>query len=739
MKSMPSFASTAFLCFLFSSISSLHPAAQTTNDTLSKTQKSLLHPDPVHMTDTIPPAFSDPLPPRPRLILTEKRLSEIKAFISNNTDAALFYRNLVAQGEWVLSVPAIPVHKENHTNDLGGARQVLQRVYALALLWRITDNETWADRCVDELTNLVMWHDWALPVDALVTGELQHTLAIGIDWLDAYWLSDDFRLRTRTLLVDGLVNLGMKAMRVGYEGPPYPPWANNNTFINTINNYGEVVNGGTIIGVLALLGEPETLVPAWITNFIFPSAFKNLLGSFKSFSPSGDGSWYEGPNYHGYVVRYAVPLIWALQSVLGDDYGLLGYPGLESSALSTVYHITPQYKLWNWADAEEAPETTASSLALADHFGHKGAAYSLRKFIRDIYVPPSATGNPSMQASLGLLYFTSLGEKGDLDLMPRDRFFPGRNLAIFWSDFSDPNATVVGIKAGTCAYNVHLHQDMGSFIFHSHGQRIFTDLGMDNYALPCYFCLPQRYHFYRIGAFGHNTLTFNGRLFDYPSSASINVFNSTTNYGPPLLGADAWAAMDLSSMYSRSLKISWQRGIILMNNRSTLIVIDEIDTGSEAREEKKGAGRVHSVAEGEQATHQESYTVSPVTNLTWASHTNATVEIVGTHRAVIVKEGIEVELNVLPSATTCPGLSLSVVPVSLAPPQLSSDGIVRIQLFTDKPGLCQRIAVAIGVANTEPMQNIKRVPRDLSNVNPMKIWRDQGPFFTSLPMLTQDM
>jgi hypothetical protein len=164
------------------------------------------------------------LPPRPRLILTDERLTQVKNYIATDAQAAKYYQNTILQGEWILTVPPFWVHRENNTNDLGGARQVLQRVYCLSLLYRLTANITWAERCVKELTNAVAWYDWCLPGDALVTGELNHALAVGIDWLDAYW--SDGRMDVRTNIIQGWIKNGLASMREGYT-PPFKPWANN--------------------------------------------------------------------------------------------------------------------------------------------------------------------------------------------------------------------------------------------------------------------------------------------------------------------------------------------------------------------------------------------------------------------------------------------------------------------------------------------------------------------------------
>ena len=54
------------------------------------------------------------------------------------------------------------------------------------------------------------------------------------------------------------------------------------------------------------------------------------------------------------------------------------------------------------------------------------------------------------------------------------------------SDWLDPSAMFVGIKAGTNRVN-HSHLDLGTFVLDALGQRWAVDLGGDNYNLPGYF------------------------------------------------------------------------------------------------------------------------------------------------------------------------------------------------------------------------------------------------------------
>jgi hypothetical protein len=140
-----------------------------------------------------------------------------------------------------------------------------------------------------------------------------------------------------------MVNTGLASVAAAYASPP-PPWAA--AFINTTSNWNMVVNGGTVLGCLAVAGtrgrsgegkgswtlrqgaahpappvstppflppplaSGEQGVPAWVTASLLPSALATMQQSIAGFAP--DGGWQEGPNYAGYGTRYFVPVSFSL-------------------------------------------------------------------------------------------------------------------------------------------------------------------------------------------------------------------------------------------------------------------------------------------------------------------------------------------------------------------------------------------------------------------------------------------
>jgi hypothetical protein len=123
------------------------------------------------------------LPPHPRLLLTPSRGSAIAKLVATNAQAASYYRNLSAQADEKLPLPPV-AHPDDDGNVLGAAREALLRTYALAAMWRLTRNASYASRAAAEvLFFTTQWSNWQPTANALVMGELSHAAAIGLDWL----------------------------------------------------------------------------------------------------------------------------------------------------------------------------------------------------------------------------------------------------------------------------------------------------------------------------------------------------------------------------------------------------------------------------------------------------------------------------------------------------------------------------------------------------------------------------
>ena len=114
-----------------------------------------------------------------------------------------------------------------------------------------------------------------------------------------------------------------------------------------------------------------------------------------------------------------------------------------------------------------------------------------------------------------------------------DRLLRGEvETALFRSDWDDPEALFVGVKAG---YNQahHGHLDLGNFEMDALGVRWARDLGGDNYNLPKYWSYQQggtRWTYYRLNSFSHNVPVLGGENQNANATAKMTRFESSETF-----------------------------------------------------------------------------------------------------------------------------------------------------------------------------------------------------------------
>ena len=80
----------------------------------------------------------------------------------------------------------------------------MQRVYTLALLYRLDGEQRYAERAWQELAAAASFPDWN-PRHFLDTAEMTHAFAIGYDWLYDVWTPEQ-----RATLRQAMVEKGLK-------------------------------------------------------------------------------------------------------------------------------------------------------------------------------------------------------------------------------------------------------------------------------------------------------------------------------------------------------------------------------------------------------------------------------------------------------------------------------------------------------------------------------------------------
>ncbi len=471
----------------------------------------------------------------PRLLVTPEDFARLKKLVQENELARRWYGDLCQEASKILGERPCSYRLRGGEGLQEVSRTVLRRVYVLALLQRLEGGDCFARRLWRELAAAARFPDWH-PAHFLDTAEMTHAFAIAYDWLYDSWSP-----RQRAILARAIRDKGLKpGLQARQKTETFGWW------VKSPYNWNLVCNSGLGLGALAVwekYPEPATRV--------LQEALRSLPQALAKFAP--DGGSYEGPSYWGYATFYSTLFMAALDTALGQTFGLAEAPGYAATGYFPLYLTGPRGRTFNYADADDHIPWTTQMFWLARKFQQPVFAWYARETTK---VHP-----------LDLLWFEAQGEGPRAAGLPLDRYFRGVEVATFRNSWDDPQGVFVGFKAGDNRAG-HSHLDLGTFILEAEGVRWALDLGKDDYHLPGYF-EENRWDYYRRRAEGHNTLVINpGPGPDQDPEAAAAIVRFRSNPGSAL------AIADLTPAYARQVKRA-RRGLALRDRRQ-LLIQDEI-------------------------------------------------------------------------------------------------------------------------------------------------------------------
>ena len=411
---------------------------------------------------------------------------------------------------------------------LGVSREALRRVLTLAVVHRATGDDVFSLRAEKEMLAAAAFTDWN-PSHFLDTAEMTAALALGYDWLHEK-LSAETRATLRRAIVE-------KGLREGAD-----PKLKHNSWHRSENNWNQVCFGGLSLGALAIAGDEPELARAMLA-----AARAGIARGLKPYAP--DGVYPEGPGYWSYGTSYQVLLIAALESALGDDWGLSRSPGFMASASAQLFLTGPTGRQFNFSDCGSQRLFDPVLFWFAKKLGNPALA-----------MPPGPSDSRGRFLPLAALWWPPGGlapGQPPASALPLAWKGGGVNpVAVFRDSWTDPNAMYLAVKAGAASAN-HGHMDAGSFILEADGVRWALDLGMQDYEsleskgikLWGRAQDSQRWGVFRLNNFSHNTLTIDGRLHRVGGRAELVKFWDEKDAGADGdLGAGA--RMDLSPVFA---------------------------------------------------------------------------------------------------------------------------------------------------------------------------------------------
>jgi hypothetical protein len=464
----------------------------------------------------------------PRLIAVDADIERIRSSARDNTQIRKLLADLEREAD-KMHIASPVEHKLVGPRMLAQSLRARDRIYTLALLYRLDGKRAHFDAALRELRAAAAFKDWnpAYFVDA---AEMTHACAIGYDWLYTALEEPD-----RVLIRDAIVQKGLLPGLQGYTA--------QSSWVTGRDHWNIVCNSGLALAALAI-AEDEPEKSAAVVKYAIDSLQRGLA----LYGP--DGGWAEGPAYWDDATRSTATFLAALETALGTDFGISNHPGLSRTGRFRLYFSSPTNKIFNYADAMDELTVEPAMFWLARRYGQPALAWQEQKLI-----DRATNAEP-----LDLVWYQREAKAPAPPLWPLDAVFSSVQWAFFRSSWEDPNALFLAVKGGDNK-GPRAHLDLGSFVLDAGGIRWALDLGHDDVNLPGYLG-KQRWSYYRTRTESHNTMLIDGENQDLRAEARIVRHEFT----PDL----AWAQIDLSKAYPTKVKM-FQRRIGLANRQAVLI------------------------------------------------------------------------------------------------------------------------------------------------------------------------
>ncbi len=493
----------------------------------------------------------------------------------------------------------------NNGYDVGGrqgeAASRFTHVARLAYAYQITREEKYASIALDFALAICQWEHWGAG-HFLNVADASYQLAIAYDWCYDIWgeLDVDKRDQVRDALFTKGVMAGVydNTYLVGTTCPWVDNKVSHTPYARRANNWNAVCSNGMIVAALALLGETgdwtsltytaitrsgQSVVTSstqcitnkyltttkdvtgvvgttyqqtctWIINNTLASLEEYGLGQYVP-----DGSYIESASYWNYGTTSFFKTVTALDITCGTDYGLGSAWGMDRTAYYSYNVQTADGTYWRYHDDNNNSIPTDLNSLFATVIDDDNII-AFRK-----YLISSGSSSPSFYDTFR--YDSSVTEFSEMALDSYMEGIQGFTVRDSWQQGS-----VFAAFMGGSNKVAHSQIDSGAFVYHNNGIAWFNDIGTDNYNVYSFGYGTGAYSpkYYPVSAEGNNVLVTTGISTgqEYTTSSADIIKHGSNDYG-------AYAVLDQYNMYS-SVATSAKRGLLMTNNRQTVVIQDEV-------------------------------------------------------------------------------------------------------------------------------------------------------------------
>lgn len=552
----------------------------------------------------------------PRLIFTTETEQLLHDKLKNDANVKQLYQHIKAYADYSLEQPPLAYQKRGR-RLLSVSRDALQRMLALAMVYRMEQQPAYLHRLEAELLTVAHFPDWN-PSHFLDAAEMATAVGLSIDWCEKDIAPDILKAAKNALLE--------KAIKPSI-GITWDNW-----WWVSQHNWNLVCHGGLAVAALAIFEEEPDLA-----SFVLNRTAERFPLGLLPYQP--DGAYNEGPGYWFYATNYLTLTISAFESALGTGFDFLEVPGVAQSAAFSEMTAGPSGDYYNYFDAGTGGYHTLKHFGLLSWFGQRKGfrppQQDLKQAIENI--PSPEEHSKDRFSTLYLLNLLRLSE--DAPEIRREPVWLAKGdapLAVFAPE--QPDGLYLAAKGGSASDN-HANMDTGSFILEWQKTRFAIDLGNQDYyelertigvgALWNKAQDSPRWDLLTKNNFGHSTLTINGAKHLVKGRALVH--HSDLNPERPEV------AFDLSTLYGDQLKQAVRT--FKKVSDSELLLEDEVELSANTQ------------------------------SLTWQWITDAEVQLKD-RTATLTIDGKQVQLEVIAPA------DFEMAVVSLDPPPSKLDKVV---------------------------------------------------------------
>ena len=578
-------------------------------------------------TTSSSPVTADVTAPHPRLMENGAGFASLANRVSSDDVSASLYTTVLKNADAMLGAPVVTYSKPDGARLLDTSRLVLDRSYTLMLAWKVSGNAKYADRLWTDLDAAANFPDWN-PDHFLDTAEMTHAFAVAYDWGYSYWDASKQDELRQAILDKGLAPSQKVYDATTISDAPYKYLGNWSMRADNVNI---VINSAMAMGALAVANDTSSPLPQRILD----ESFASIRIGLGAYGP--DGGFKEGPTYWDYATRYLTSFLGALKTATGSDYGLTAAPGLAQTASFMEAMTGPGGQYYGFGDSITQFQPAASYAGLASLFNDPATMTLAASTKSSAFTPLQLVFRDASTAS------PTAGPAPT----PLQNTFAAAGVTSMTGSRSDTRASYAAFRFGADPAASHQHFDAGDFDFQALGQEWAVDLGMESgtYDLLAQDRANARWNYYRTRAEGHNTLAIDP--FD-PNAGNKTGATTLVDRGADV--DSAYAVADLSASYPDEVS-SWRRGVRLFDNRSQLLVQDEI-------------------------------TAPGAVDALWSMHTGAEVQVAADGRsAVLYQNGERVLARIVsPGDLSFVRMAAAPLPTSPAMTQTSNDGISKLAI-----------------------------------------------------------